>query len=207
MPLTIQAKLLKYLDDNEVMRLGSVKPKIIDCTIIAATNRNLEDLVKEKKFREDLFYRLNTFPIEIPPLRERPEDIFELTHYYLEKYNKQYKVKRRITTEGLEKMQSYPFRGNARELKNIIKKAVVLSEQEKIDPIVIKSLQMTQEKTRVVVPNKQRKQKLADEILTLEKQMIKGAMKTCRNLREIAHELGISEPTAFRKMKKHGLSF
>jgi PAS domain S-box-containing protein len=207
MPSLIQAKLLKYLDDHQVMRLGSVKPKTIDCTVIAATNRNLKNLVKEKKFREDLFYRLNTFPVEIPPLRERPEDIFELTRNYLKKYNKQYGVKRKITSDGIEKMQSYPFRGNVRELKNIIKKAVVLSEQQKIDPIVIKSLQITEEKTEKAAPKRQRKRKLTDEILTLEKQMIKDAMKHCRNLREIAHELGISEPTAFRKMKKHGLSF
>jgi PAS domain S-box-containing protein len=207
MPLSIQAKLLKYLDDHEVMRLGSVKPKTIDCTIIAATNRNLGELVKAKKFREDLFYRLNTFPVEIPPLRERPEDIFELTRYYLKKYNTQYKVKKKITSDGIEKMQSYHFRGNVRELKNIIKKAVVLSEQQKIDPIVIKSLQMIEEKADKIVPQKRRRLKLTNEILALEKQMIKDAMKRCRNLREIAHELGISEPTAFRKMKKHMLSF
>ncbi len=85
MPMAIQAKLLKYLDDHEVLRLGSVKPKKIDCTVIAATNQNLADLVEEKKFREDLFFRLNTFPIEIPALRERPEDIFELTHFFLKK--------------------------------------------------------------------------------------------------------------------------
>ena len=207
MPLSIQAKLLKYLDDHEVMRLGSVKAKTIDCIIIAATNRRLGDLVKEKKFREDLFYRLNTFPIELPPLRERPEDVFELTRYYLKKYNTQYGVKRKITSDGIEKMQSYPFRGNVRELKNIIKKAVVLSERQKIDPIVIKSLQMTEERVEKIVPEKKRKRKLTDEILMLEKKMIKDALKTCRNLREIAHELGISEPTAFRKMKKHSLSF
>jgi len=207
MPLSIQAKLLKYLDDHEVMRLGSVKPKTIDCTIIAATNRRLGDLVKDKKFREDLFYRLNTFPIELPPLRERPEDVFELTRYFLKKYNTQYRVKRKITSDGIEKMQSYPFRGNVRELKNIIKKAVVLSERQKIDPIVIKSLQMTEKRVEKIVPGKKKKRKLTDEILTLEKQMIKDAMKHCHNLREIAHELGISEPTAFRKMKKHGLSF
>jgi len=207
MPLSIQAKLLKYLDDHEVMRLGSVKPKTIDCIIIAATNRRLGDLVKEKKFREDLFYRLNTFPIELPPLRERPEDVFELTRYYLKKYNTQYGVKRKITSDGIEKMQSYPFRGNVRELKNIIKKAVVLSERQKIDPIVIKSLQMTEERVEKIVPNKKRNLKLTDEIFKLEKQMIKDAMRHCRNLREIAHELGISEPTAFRKMKKHRLAF
>jgi len=207
MSLVIQAKLLKYLDDYTVLRLGSVKPKTINCTIIAATNRNLGDLVKEKRFREDLFYRLNTFPIEIPPLRERPEDIFELTRCYLKKYNTQFGVNRKISNDGIEKMQSYPFRGNVRELKNILKKAVVLSEQQKIDPIVIKSLQTTEEKDGKIIPPKRRRLKLADEILALEKQMIKEAMKRCRNLREIAHELGISEPTAYRKMKKHGLSF
>jgi transcriptional regulator with PAS, ATPase and Fis domain len=94
-----------------------------------------------------------------------------------------------------------------RELKNIIKKAVVLSDVQKIDAIVLKSLQVPEEKETTRIPVKQGKTKLADEVLRLEKHLIKKAMKTCRNLREISKELGISEPTAFRKMKKHNLSF
>jgi transcriptional regulator with PAS, ATPase and Fis domain len=219
MPLPIQAKLLKYLDDFQVMRLGSVKPKRIDCIIIAATNCDLQGLVAEKKFREDLYYRLSAFPIEIPPLRERPEDVFELAQFYLKKYNAQYKTKRKIGAAGIEALQRYPFRGNVRELKNILKKGVVLSAQQKIDTLIIQSLSFSKEKFEVeTIPSPQKKVKkptaktyekksLNDEILLLEEQLIKDAMQHCRNLREISVELSISEPTAWRKMKKHGLSF
>lgn len=220
MPLQIQAKLLKYLDDHQVTRLGSVKPKVIDCIVIAATNCNLEELVAEKKFREDLYYRLNAFPIEMPPLRERSEDVFELTQFYLKKYNKQFKTKKKIGSKGIEALQNYHFRGNVRELKNIVKKAVVLSEQQKIDTLVIQSLQMSgvqqpeqisepsPEKTIAKSPPKRlEKKSLNDEVLLLEGQLIRDAMQHCKNLKEISMVLGISEPTAWRKMKKHGLSF
>ena len=220
MPLQIQAKLLKYLDDHRVTRLGSVKPKVIDCIVIAATNCNLEELVSEKKFREDLYYRLNAFPIEMPPLRERSEDVFELTQFYLKKYNKQFKTKKKIGSKGIEALQKYHFRGNVRELKNIVKKAVVLSEQQKIDTLIIQSLRMpgvkppetvsTQTPEKIVnkpTARKYEKKSLNDEVLLLEEQLFKDAMEHCRNLKEISKELGISEPTAWRKMKKHGLSF
>lgn len=220
MPLQIQAKLLKYLDDHRVTRLGSVKPKVIDCIVIAATNCNLEELVSEKKFREDLYYRLNAFPIEMPPLRERSEDVFELTQFYLKKYNKQFKTKKKIGSKGIEALQKYHFRGNVRELKNIVKKAVVLSEQQKIDTLIIQSLRMsgvkppetvsTQTPEKIVnkpTARKYEKKSLSDEVLLLEEQLFKDAMEHCRNLKEISKELGISEPTAWRKMKKHGLSF
>lgn len=219
MPLQVQAKLLKYLDDYKVMRLGSVKSRVIDCVIIAATNSNLQELVAEKKFREDLYYRLSAFPIEIPPLRERPEDVFELVQFYLKKYNAQYKKKRKIGTAGIEALQRYPFRGNVRELKNIIKKVVVLSDQQKIDKLIIQSLPLSKANHEVeTIPSAQKtvkrptvksyeKKSLNDEVLLLEEQLIKDAMQHCRNLREISVELSISEPTAWRKMKKHGLSF
>ena len=219
MPLAIQAKLLNYLDDYKVMRLGSVKPKVIDCVIIAATNSNLQELVAKKKFREDLYYRLSAFPIEIPPLRERPEDVFELAQFYLKKYNAQFKTKKKIGVAGAEALQRYPFRGNVRELKNIIKKAVVLSDQQKIDKLIIQSSPPSQENHEVeTISSPQKtvkrptaksyeKKSLNDEVLLLEEQLIKDAMQHCRNLREISVELSISEPTAWRKMKKHGLSF
>ena len=91
MPMRLQAKLLKYLDDHEVMRLGSVKARKIDCAIVSATNQDLGALVEQKQFRQDLFFRLNHFPIHIPPLRKRTEDILELVLFFIRKYNKQYK--------------------------------------------------------------------------------------------------------------------
>jgi PAS domain S-box-containing protein len=128
MSLTIQAKLLKYLDDNIIMRLGGVKPIKINCMIIAATNRNLKNLVENKRFREDFFYRLNTFTINVPPLRKRYDDIFEMTSYFLMKFNKEYGFTKRISFKGMKVLQSYSFPGNVRELIGIVKKAVALSE-------------------------------------------------------------------------------
>jgi transcriptional regulator with PAS, ATPase and Fis domain len=114
LPFSVQAKLLKYLDDQEIMRLGSLKPRKIDCTVIAATNRDLEELTRSNQFRQDLFYRLNTFTVRIPPLRERPEDVFELVNYLLREYNRTYRLKRRISPETLKVLQAYPFPGNVR---------------------------------------------------------------------------------------------
>ena len=141
LPLSSQAKLLKYLDDHEVIRIGGTKPKRIDCTVIAATNSDLEGLVQAKKFRRDLFYRLNTFTIRIPALRERPEDIFELINFFLQKYNKQYHVKRRLVPKAYGLLQAYSFPGNIRELNNIIQKLVVMSESDVVDEQMLKRIE------------------------------------------------------------------
>ena len=141
MPMRLQAKLLKYLDDHEVMRLGSVKARKIDCAIVSATNQDPEALVEEKRFRQDLFFRLNHFPIHIPPLRERAEDILELVHFFIRKYNKQYKRQKRVTAQGIETMQSYAFPGNVRELRSLCKQAVLMSDEILLDRCFAKNLQ------------------------------------------------------------------
>jgi transcriptional regulator with PAS, ATPase and Fis domain len=142
MPMRLQVKLLKYLDDHEVMRLGSVKARKIDCVIVSATNQNLDELAEQKRFRQDLFFRLNNFQIHIPPLRERTEDIFELVQFYIHKYNKEYKRRKRVSAQGIETMQSYPFPGNVRELKSICKQAVLMSEETLLDRYFAENLQM-----------------------------------------------------------------
>ncbi|MEJ2024996.1 MAG: sigma 54-interacting transcriptional regulator, partial [Deltaproteobacteria bacterium] len=114
----IQAKLLKYLDDHEVRRLGSVRTRKIDCKILAATNQDLETLLDRKKFRKDLYYRLNAITLTMPPLRERPEDIFHLVQDSLFHYNKKYKMKKTINPLTLTILQSYDFPGNVREWNN-----------------------------------------------------------------------------------------
>jgi len=213
MPLFLQAKLLKYLDDHEIMRLGGTRSRKTDCTVIAATNRDLETLVAEKRFRQDLYYRLNVFTLRIPPLRERPDDLFELLNYFLNKYNKTYQTRKQIRTKGLEILQSYSFPGNVRELKNIVKKAVVMSEgqilDEFIENMLAPMLNPGAEKTRATLPAPavypQRKRPLTEELAAKEKEILKHAMKRCRTTREIAAELGVSQPTVVRKMKRHGL--
>ena len=203
----VQAKLLKYLDDHEVMRLGGTKPKLIDCIIIAATNQDLERLVEQKQFREDLYFRLNTITINIPPLRDRLDDIFELSHYFLQDYNKRYKQKKKISPLTLSLMQAYPFRGNVRELKNLIKRAIIMSERARIDSFILSSIgNDVLEEWSQATPKEKEINNLVDVLATLEKEMLKTAKRHCRTTRDMANFLNISQPSVIRKLKKHRLT-
>jgi PAS domain S-box-containing protein len=205
LPHSLQAKLLKYLDDHEVMRLGGLKAKKIDCTIIAATNRDIEGLVQEKRFRRDLFFRLNTFTIRIPPLRERIDDIFELVSFYMKKYGKTYGLNRRISPEALKLLQDYPFPGNVRELKNVIKKAVLMSETHFVDEVIYQGLPSGMCAFMTSVDDSSQEKGLTGQMLNLEKDILQHAMRCCRTTREMARFLKISQPSIVRKLKKHGL--
>jgi PAS domain S-box-containing protein len=206
LPFSVQAKLLKYLDDHKVQRLGGIKTKSIDCIIIAATNQDIEKFVEQKKFRKDLFYRLNILTIKIPPLRERPEDIFELANSFLHQYNRKYKQKKKLNPLALSLLQSYSFAGNVRELKNIIKKAVVMSEEEVIDSVILSSIGKEVLEDRWEVRGSDKKiNNLVDMLSALEKEMLKNATRHCKSTREMAQFLNISQPTVVRKLKKHSL--
>ena len=207
MPLTVQAKLLKYLDDHEVMRLGGTVAKKIDCVMIAATNQNLEKLSKEGRFRSDLFYRLHSLVIEIPPLRDRPEDIFALASLFLEHFNRKYEMEKKINPLTLALLQSYPFQGNVRELRNIIRKAVFLSDGDLIDNMVIGSIgkEVLDDWSSLTAGNKQISN-LSDLMSAFEKEILKNALKRCSSTREMAAYLNVSQPTVVRKLKKYGLS-
>lgn len=200
LPLSLQAKLLKYLDDFEVMRLGSLKGIKVDCSVIAATNQDLEKLTREGGFRRDLLYRLNTFTIRIPPLRERAEDIFELTHHFLHKYNRAYNMKKRISQQALESLQTHAFPGNVRELKSIIKRAVFLSDKDTLD----ESLMETSGTRRERVESGPNRAGLSEAVNDAEREALEEAVSLCRTTRELARYLGVSQPTAVRKLKKYG---
>jgi len=203
---SLQAKLLKYLDDHQVMRLGGTTVKKIDCTIIAATNRKLEDMVKQKLFRKDLLYRLNTFTVRILPLRERPEDIFELANNYLRKYNKEFQQNRRISQRGFDLLQSYHFPGNIRELRNIIKKAVVISEDDILDEVIEKNIRPHVQPTCEAFDDEDNVVNLSAQLLALEKSNLEHAISICKTTRKMANYLGTSQSAIIRKLKKHGLS-
>lgn len=208
MPIYLQTKLLKYLDDSKVTRLGGTSVRTIDCMVIAATNQDLRTLIKEKKFRSDLFYRLNTFSIKMPPLRERSVDVLELIHYYLNKYNQFYHKKTHIGSEAMERLMEYQFPGNVRELKNIIKKTVVMSDVPTLDPLIVKNLSNRGDEFFHHHTGEIGKEQisLAHELQAVEKQIIKKAMEKCSSTSQLARALNISQPTAFRKMKKYGYS-
>jgi PAS domain S-box-containing protein len=198
LPFAIQAKLLKYLDDNQILRLGGTKPQKMDCSIIAATNRNLEKLCQQKEFREDLFFRLNAFTLRIPPLRKRPEDAFELTNYFLNKYNNKYNKNRSITPLALERFQYCTFPGNVREIKNIVKKAVVLSDSNILDSYILQESGPKLESDERLP--------LKEQLANLEKEILSSAMLRYKTTRIMAGHLGINQSSVVRKLKKHGLT-
>ncbi len=134
LPLEIQPKLLRLLQEREYERVGDPKPRKANVRVIAATNRRLEDLVKEGKFREDLYYRLNVISIELPPLRQRPLDITTIAHQHLKIFSRQNpRPIKDFTPAAMSAIQRYPWPGNLRELRNVIERAVILAPGEKID--------------------------------------------------------------------------
>jgi PAS domain S-box-containing protein len=140
LPLDLQSKLLRVLEDGTFERLGSTKPMHVNVRIIAATNRDIEQEVKDGKFRQDLFYRLNVFPIKIPPLRKRPEDIPLLVRAAVKEFQKKMgKEIESIPKKTLQALQSYSWPGNVRELRNVIEHAMILSEGKTLDIAVPKS--------------------------------------------------------------------
>ena len=135
MPLSMQVKLLRVIQERKLFRLGGTKPISLDIRLISATNRELEKEIKEGRFREDLFYRLKVVLIKVPPLRERKEDIPVLINHFIEKFNRAYKKKvRGFSREALEILMRYSFPGNVRELENIVASALALSEGDLIGP-------------------------------------------------------------------------
>jgi len=135
MPPSLQAKLLRFLEEKTFRRVGGVQDIEVDVRIIAATNRDVHKLLEEGKFREDLFYRLNIIPIDLPPLRERGNDIILLAEYYLDAYAREFKRDiRSLSPPAVEKLMSYTWPGNVRELRNIIERSVLLCKQPAIGP-------------------------------------------------------------------------
>jgi transcriptional regulator with PAS, ATPase and Fis domain len=131
MPLGLQPKLLRFLEQKELQRLGSAGVVRVDARVISATNAHLLSLVREGKFREDLYYRLCAFPIEIPPLRDRAEDIAQLAAHFLEKYALRLPAPQ-LSAAALQLLKTQPWAGNIRELQNVIERALILSEDQAV---------------------------------------------------------------------------
>jgi transcriptional regulator with PAS, ATPase and Fis domain len=131
MPLSLQPKLLRFLEQKELQRLGSAEVVRVDARVVSATNAHLLTLVREGKFREDLYYRLCGFPIEIPPLRDRAEDIAQLAEHFLGKYASRLPAPQ-LSTPALQLLKAQPWAGNIRELQNVIERALILSEDQAV---------------------------------------------------------------------------
>ncbi len=199
LPLHLQSKLLTVLQNREVTRLGSNQPMPVDIRLICATNRNLPELVREGLFREDLLYRINTIHIEVPPLRERGEDLLILADFFLKKYASKYnKSQLKINKQAQEKLLKYNWPGNIRELEHAIEKAVILSDSNILKPDDFFLRPVTGSNTGSL-----------DTTLSLEemeKQLISTALDNHPgNITAAAAQLGITRQTLYNKMKKFNL--
>ena len=195
-PLHLQAKLLRVLQNRTVTRVGSEKQIEIDIRLICATNMNLEKMVHDGHFREDLYYRINTVQMHLPPLRNRAEDVLPLAELFLRKYAEKYhRPVETISEEASLRLTSHAWSGNIRELQNVIEKAVILSEGKALQ---LKDLSMnTPAKATSTVSQ------TLDEA---EEKTIRDTLSRCNgNLSVVAKELGISRPTLYNKLKKYGI--
>lgn len=197
MSLNLQVKLLRVLQERQFVKVGSVQPIALDVKIIAASNRRLEEAIKEKQFREDLFYRLNVVKLELPPLRERVEDISLLARYFVSKFNKiTGKHIRRISEDALEILITYRWPGNIRELENAIERAVVMAETEEI----------RREDLPIEIVNPPDDSQLDLTLKTMEKHhMLKVLSLVKGNKRRAARLLGIDVTTLWRKLRGEGI--
>jgi Nif-specific regulatory protein len=201
-PVNLQVKLLRVIQFREFERLGGIETIKTNVRIIVATNKNLEQQIKEGIFREDLYYRVNVFPIYLPPLRERKDDIMQLADHFLEKYAAENKKNiNRISTPAIEMLTSYHWPGNIRELENCIERAVLLCDDEVIrSEHLPPSLQMIK-KTQQVAG-----QSLVEIIANKEKELIVDALKKSGGQqRKAAKELGLTERILGYKIKRYGI--
>jgi Nif-specific regulatory protein len=200
----VQVKLLRVLQERELERVGGTGTIKVDVRLIAATNRKLEEEVKAGRFREDLYYRLNVFPLRVPPLRERKSDIILLADYFAEKYaEKNGKLIKRISTPALDLLASYSWPGNVRELENCIERAVILSADG-----VIHSYDLPPSLQSAVSTNTEPITTLEAALSRLEKELIVEALKiTDGNMAAAARRLGISERRIGLRVHHYGINW
>ncbi len=200
LPPSIQVKLLRFLQESEFERVGGTRTIKVDVRIVSATNKNLEQLVKEEKFRDDLFYRLKVVTVEVPPLRDRTEDVPLIVDYHLRKFaeihNKQTKG---ISRDAMKLIKSYDWPGNIRELMNCIESAVVMSREDTITVESLPPFMTIKQKDRVVA-------KSSRNLYEVEKKAIMDALnRSGGNKAEAARGLGIGLRTLYRKLKQYGV--
>lgn len=205
-PLELQVKLLRFLETKEVRRVGAVDGRVVDVRIIAATNRDLDAMIVEGTFRDDLFYRLNVVGIKVPPLRKRAADIAPLSMLFLFQYNKRYNQNKELTIDVIKELEKYNWPGNIRQLKNVIENMVVVSNNEYLQ---INDLPWNKEKNagRKIVNLLENAENLTLTEATelLEKAMLEKAKTKHQTSRAIAESLGVDQSTIVRKLKKYNL--
>ena len=211
MNLNLQSKFLRVLEDQTFRRVGGVKDISVNVQVVASTNQDLEVAVREGKFREDLFYRLSVIPIQIPPLRERKEDIPLLVEHFIQRYNTQFRKKvEQISSDGMKLMMSYSWPGNIRELKNAIERAMILADKDRIDvahlPIRIADSSTTSSIPRTSGAALVRLPSEGAGLEDIEKNLLEQALQYAHgNKTRASRLLKISRDTLRYKVKKHHL--
>ena len=217
MPLHLQAKLLRVLQESEIQRLGGSKPVPIDVRIIAATNKNLADMVRQSTFREDLYYRLNIIPIEIPPLRDRKEDIIPIIHHFLALIEEKYGVRRTMDAAALKIFEQYHWPGNIRQLKNTVERICLLAGQPEITAKVVyeelggtdicmkNNVDIEVDTPRPALQMPLSTGTLKEQVAAFEKQVIKKALSEHTSIRQAAKILGCDQSTLVRKIQRYKL--
>lgn len=205
LPISLQPKLLQLVQNKSFLPIGTTEVKKVDIRIITATNQDLPQMVKEKRFREDLYYRLNVVSIKIPALRERKEDIVLLANHYFELFKDKYQKKVSYTSDVLEYLLNYSWPGNIRELENMIERLIVTAKTDVID-IDDLSDQITQESQGIDHSiTSLNGQNLPDYLEKIEKQLIGEAKKEYGSTRKAARALGITQSSYVRRLKKYNL--
>ncbi|KAB7705537.1 AAA domain-containing protein [Bacillus aerolatus] len=199
MPLSLQAKLLQVIQDKQFIPVGSSEVKKVDIRIIAATNQNLVEMVANKQFREDLFYRLNVIDVQLPPLRDRKEDIIPLTYSFLNKFNEKYNENKVISEECLNILIHYSWPGNVRQLENLIERLVVISDSviqvADLPDIITDNVEQV---TQLALPASL--DKALDETKRI---LVRRSYQTYKSSRKVADDLGISQTKASKLIREY----
>jgi transcriptional regulator with PAS, ATPase and Fis domain len=192
-----QAKLLRFLQEREVRPLGAPKAKPVDVRVISATNKNMQKMVDEGKFREDLWFRLNTVPIDLPPLRERTGDVELLAHTFLGRYNERYQQPTKLLDSGLKALQEYTWPGNVRQLQHLMERLSILAPGNRIDQAAVR---------RAIAESQPGGEVVTETLADAEADQIRKVMTAVGNNKSrAARILGIERKTLYRKLEKLGI--
>ncbi len=203
MPLNTQAKLLRVIQDKVITRVGGTTPITVDVRLIAATNRNLQEMVQNKEFRRDLYFRLNVIPVVVPPLRDRKVEIPFLVDHFVNKFNTKYNLNKRIDEREIKELMNYDWPGNIRELENLIERTLVTSPGNVIRHINLHDFEYAaQEAINYEVFAGYKLQAAVEQ---LEEYLIRNSLETLGTTRKAAKELGVSQPTIVRKAAKYDI--
>ncbi len=206
LPLSSQVKLLRFLEDRRITRVGATASREVDVRVLAATHRNLQEMVDSGAFRLDLYYRLNVIPLSIPPLRERTECILPVLRHYVEHYAQRLGTRRRLSRAATDVLLAYPWPGNVRELMNLCERLVVMSDTEVIDQADLPpALVSHASQAPAAAAAWEGETTLADALLRTERAVLLRARERFGSQTEMARALGVNQSTVARKLQRHGL--